>query len=241
MFGHPALFARHPARDPQRETFFPEQCVAAVARANAPDQFFFRKMDDVAPVRIQVAQGMKSRNEIRGVAEPVQRNFAHARHHSHAGDNVRAVGEFNSDAALWRRRGSQDIRDDVHRPALHRTREQTAQLFFGFSRRHPVVGRTGVFFFPRADEGDFFRARHVRRIAPVQETIRIGFRVQRQRMALANQLLLDAGVFFLGPVTPDSLIGAGHAGNRLHPLLQGRRHKTSKRHYRGMLAGERRE
>ena len=74
MLGHPALLARHPAGDPQRKTFFPEQRIAAVARTNAPDQFFFREMDDVTVGRIQIAQGMKSGHEIGGAAEPVQRN-----------------------------------------------------------------------------------------------------------------------------------------------------------------------
>ncbi len=193
-------------------------------------------MDDVAPLRMQVTQGMKPRNEIRGAAEPVQGNFAHARHDPHAGDNVGAVRDFDSDAALRRRRGSQNVRDDVHGPVLHRTTEQTAQGPLGLGRGHPVVGGAGVFLFTRADVRDFFRARHVARVAPVQEAIRIGLLVQRQRMAFAHHLLLHAGVFFLGPITPNNLFGAGHPGNRLDPLFKRRGHETSRRNFLGIPA-----
>ena len=65
VFGHPALFARHPACDPQGKTFFPQQRVAAVAGADAPNQFFFGEMSDVTVARFQVSQRMESRNKIR--------------------------------------------------------------------------------------------------------------------------------------------------------------------------------
>jgi len=42
VLGHPLLLARHPARDPQRKHFFPSRA-CAVARSDAPDQFFFGK------------------------------------------------------------------------------------------------------------------------------------------------------------------------------------------------------
>ena len=65
VLGHPALLARHPARDAQRETLLAEQRVAAVARADAPDQFFFGEMQDEAAVGVQIAQRMQSRERNR--------------------------------------------------------------------------------------------------------------------------------------------------------------------------------
>ena len=56
VLGHPALLARHHAGNPQRKTLFSEQRVSAVARPHAPDQFLLRKVNDVSPRGIQVAQ-----------------------------------------------------------------------------------------------------------------------------------------------------------------------------------------
>src|ERR1700751_24084 len=64
VLGHPALLARHPARNSQRKTFLAEKRITAIAGANAPDQFFFRKMKNKAPLGVKVTEGVKSRDEI---------------------------------------------------------------------------------------------------------------------------------------------------------------------------------
>ena len=105
-------------------------------------------------------------------------------------------------------------------------------VLLGFGGSHPVVGWSGVLAIARADKGYFFRARHVARIAAMEETIRVRLFIQRKRLALANQLVLDAGGFLFRPIAPLNLRGASHARNRFHPLFQGRRHGTSSKFFR---------
>jgi len=82
-------------------SIFSRAIVAAVARANA-QIIFLRKMDDVAPVRIQVAQGMKSgRNPWSCRAGPAQLPM---RAITRTGETY-ALSVSSTRSALWRRRG----------------------------------------------------------------------------------------------------------------------------------------
>ena len=88
VLGHPALVARHPAGNSQGEAFLAEKSVAAVARANAPDQIFLRKMENEPAIRVQIAQRMESRNEVGRASQAVERRLSHPRHDAHAGHHV---------------------------------------------------------------------------------------------------------------------------------------------------------
>src|SRR5438128_11732324 len=92
MLGHPALIAAHDAGDPEGKTFFPEQCIPTIARADAPDQAFFGKMQDKPTLRAEVADRVQTRHKIIRSAEAVQGDFAHAGHDAHTGSHVGAVG-----------------------------------------------------------------------------------------------------------------------------------------------------
>ncbi len=56
MFGHPTLLAGHITGDTKGETLLAQQGIAAVAGADAPDQFLFRKMENEAAIGIQIAE-----------------------------------------------------------------------------------------------------------------------------------------------------------------------------------------
>ena len=101
VLGHPALFARHHAGDAQRKTLFAEQGVAAVAGADAPNQFFFGEMQDVAAHGIEIAERVQARNKFAGCPKAVHGDLAHARHDAHARDDIRTISGFHADFADW--------------------------------------------------------------------------------------------------------------------------------------------
>ena len=158
MLGHPALVARHRAGDAQREALLAQQRVAAVAGAHAPDQPLLGEVDDVAALGREVAGGVQPGHELVAARELVQRDLAHARHHPHVGDDVRAVGDLDADLAERRSRRPHHVGHDVHRPALHHAFEERAHAPARLVRRHPVVGRPGVFLAAAGDEGQVLGA-----------------------------------------------------------------------------------
>ena len=168
VLGHPALLARHPACDSQRETFFSEQRIAAVTRSVTPDQSFFGEVRDESPIRIEFADRMQPRHKIFGISQPIDRNFSHARHDSHARGHVCAVGDFHTHAALRRIYGAEYVRHHIHRPASHRAIKKRADFFLRVGRRHPVIRGAGRLFRARADKREMFRARHIVRIAAMK-------------------------------------------------------------------------
>src|SRR5216684_3421157 len=116
---------------------------------------------------------MQPRNKIRGATQAVQRNFSHSGHDAHARDDVGAVGDLDSDAALRRSCWTQDVWNNVHRAAFHRAIEQSAEGLLGIGWGHPIVCWSGVRALSRTDIGHFFRACYVTWIAAMEEAIRI--------------------------------------------------------------------
>jgi hypothetical protein len=51
--------------------------------------------------------------------------------------------------------------------------------------------------------------------------------IEAERLAFTNQLFLDPGGLLFGTIAPLNVRRASHAGDRFHPLFEGRRHKTS--------------
>ena len=60
MFCHPAFGLGLVASDTQRVTLFAQQCIAAIARANAFNHQLFREVHDEASIRAQITGGMKA-------------------------------------------------------------------------------------------------------------------------------------------------------------------------------------
>ena len=85
VLGEPGLFARKIGTDAERETFFAQQNIAAVTRANGNDRVVLRKMTDEAPLRINIQQRMRTTVPLRVwiVAEPFDGDLAHTRHDPH--------------------------------------------------------------------------------------------------------------------------------------------------------------
>src|SRR5436309_251975 len=96
---HPALLARHYAGNPESKTLFPEQRDSTVARTHDTDQFLLRKVDNVPPRGIEVAQRMQSGDKLVRSSQPVHGYFAHTRHDPHARHHVWAVRDFHANFA----------------------------------------------------------------------------------------------------------------------------------------------
>jgi hypothetical protein len=60
------------------------------------------------------------------------------------------------------------------RAAFHAAVEQRIHLGVRLGRSHPVIVRTGVGLVLRADEGEMFHARHIRRTGAMQIAARMG-------------------------------------------------------------------
>ncbi len=118
---HPTLFARHPARNAQREAFLPQQRVAAVSRANAPDQLFFWKMQYEAPRWIQIAQRMQPGHKVIRLADPIERDLPDSRHDVHARHDVGAVRHLHARAChvRMRIRWTHQVGHHIHRAPGH--------------------------------------------------------------------------------------------------------------------------
>src|SRR4030095_1609459 len=60
MLGEPALLLAELAGNPQRETFFCQQRVTAIARADAPDGVILRIMTNEAALDVEIGLGMQT-------------------------------------------------------------------------------------------------------------------------------------------------------------------------------------
>ncbi len=197
--------ARHPACDSQRETFLAQQRVAAITRAETPNQFFFGEMHDESALGIEIAGRMHARHKVAGISKPIERHAAHARHDSHAGGDVCAVGHFHADPALRRIHRPHNVRNHIHRPAAI-TPSNSGPIFSLAS-----AGAIQLFVGPAsslrcvADKRQIFRARHIVGIAAMQIAIRVSCRIQRQRVAFAHHFV-------------EKILAAAHRSRHTTPL-----------------------
>ena len=109
VFGQPTLVAGHGRGDAQREALLAEQCVAAVAGTIGPDFAGFRVVNDVLDGRVarpldvglagfeRGADGVHARHELAIGAENVMDGLAHAGHGAHVDDNIRRIGNLDTD------------------------------------------------------------------------------------------------------------------------------------------------
>ena len=89
---------------------------------------------------------------------------------------------------------------------------------FILSGVHPVVGRTGVFFFLRADVGAVFDASDVARMAAREKRIRPQLRIQLDERAAGDHLVAEPVVFLLRTVAPIDLVRLAKRRHLLDPL-----------------------
>ena len=162
---------------------------------------------------------MQPRHEIGRATQAIECRFANAGHDAHAGYHVGAVRHLHPHLADRRIHRAQDVRHHVHRPASHGAAEQPSDFLFGFGRRHPVIGWSSVVLLARADEGYVLGARHVVRVAAVQEAIRIGLGVQAQGRAIAEHLLHNFLLLLFRAVTPDDALRPRCSGDFFNPLF----------------------
>ena len=162
--------AREIGADPQSETFLAEENVAAVARADRNDRVVLWEMADEPAFRIEIEQRVHAAVpfRVRVFAEPLHRDFSHARHDPHAEHDVDGIGDFEADFGERRIRRPHDVGNDEHRPPAHRAFQQAVKFRVGFRGLGPVIGRAGFLFRRRADESELLDPRDVVRIRAMQ-------------------------------------------------------------------------
>ena len=230
MLGKPALAATHARGDAQRKALLAEQGIAAVTAAERPDGLFLREMDDVFVVFIAWpghvalsgikghAHGMQAGNEIRALAEGIERLATHARHDAHADRDVGRVGQLH---AGLRQRGadrSHGKRNYIHRAAPHAALEQLPQRAFHFHGIAPVVGWAGIALVGAAYKGPVLHPGDIGRIRPSEVTFRAQFRIEFEQCAARNQARAQRLIFGLRSVAPVDSLRFSQSGDFLNPL-----------------------
>ena len=210
MFSHPAFVACHHGSDAQRETFFAEQGVAAVAGTIAPDLAGLWEVCDVFLVDRCAwpgdiffafgewfADGMQAWHEEAIVTETVEHFLTGAGHDLHVQCDVWAVGELYADAGSWAVDRSHAEWDHVQGAALHGTVIKLGHGTFQFLWWEPVVGRTSVFFFLAGDEGAPFDTRNVGNVGSEEVAVWQFFRIEFYSSVLSDKVVQDLLLLFV--------------------------------------------
>ena len=240
VFGQPAWATggpfssrfSHVRGDAQRETFFAQQGVAAVARAIRPNFTGLWIVHDVfggvaRPTHIFLAslQGrahaVHARHELAIGAQYLVHGLAHAGHDFHIDSHVSAVGEFDADMGNRAAQGAHGKRHHIQGATSHAAIKQRLQGLAHLGRCHPVIGRAGVFFVFRANKGAVFNTRHIRGVGAGQK--RVGafdgvelFESAGVDQALAQQLVLSIAA--VAPVNSGRLAQSHHLGDPSNQL-----------------------
>jgi hypothetical protein len=167
---HPAFVARHRRGDAQRETLFPEQRVAAVAGAEAPDLARLGEVDDILLLVARPRHVLRARAQRRAermhawddafevAIDQLEDLLADPRHDPHVHDDVGRVGELDADLRHGRADRAHAERQHIHRAPLHAAAEKTFQCLPHGEGIDPVVRRAGGLLRERADERSSTRA-----------------------------------------------------------------------------------
>ena len=229
VLGQPAFVAGDDRGDSERVALLAEEGVAAVPGAVGPDLTRLGEVDDVFPVRVAGPghvgctsrewrpDGMDRRNEVAGPYDLGQGGLAHAGHDPHVDHDVGRIRDLDAKPADRRANGSHRERDDVHRATAHRAREQALQRLAHLARVLPVVGRAGILFLRRADEGPVLNAGNVGWVGSGQETVRFELRVQADERARVDEELGQPIVLSLRSVTPVDGVRFRQGRNVVHP------------------------
>ena len=148
MLRHPTFLPTLIGSDAQCEAFLSEQNVAAVCRVNGNDGIILRELADISLLRIHVAFRMQASYPVVGVAENFQHLAADTGHNRHIKYDIDGIRYLNTDFGERRTDRSHGIRDDIHGSAFIGAAGDIIELRVHFLWVTPVVGRTGVLFFP---------------------------------------------------------------------------------------------
>ena len=228
MLGQPALVASHVGGDAQRKTFFAQQSVAAVARAVRPDFAGLRVMHDVLgavarpshiflPGGQRRTDGVNARYKVTIFTQHIEHRFAHAGHDALVHRHVSAVRQFDTDVGDGRAQRSHAERHHIHGAPFHAAVKQRLQSVAHFGGGHPVIGRTGLFFFLGTNIGAVFYPGHVAGVGASQKRIGPLGRVELFEGTGVDQLLAQALVLFFTAVAPIDLVGFAQGDHFIDP------------------------
>ena len=221
VLGEPALRARLPARDAKRMAFLSEQCVAAIARAEALDFQRLRKVHDEAALGIEFPDRVQALDEGAVAGDPRERGRTHPRHELHVRRDVGAVRDLHPAARVGRVDRAHAVGNDVHRPPAHGAGEQRVHLAAGGRRRHPVIVGTRVFLIVSTNKSQVLDTGDVRCIRAVQVAARKSRFVELEQVAGGDHQPDQFAEFGLGAVAPVNLVGARVRGDLHDPMPQG--------------------
>ena len=235
VLGHPTLIARHGRGDAQGEALLAQQGVAAVARAEGPDLTSLGEVGDVlrliarpGHIRACIALGvdqriahrMHSGDEVTALADLLEGCGTHAGHDLHVDDDVRRVGELDTELRDVRTERTHREGHDIHRAAAHRTGEETAEDALHLDRVHPVVGGTGISLVVRADVGAALDARDIAGVGARKEGVGTQLGVEADEGAAVDHLRGEALPLSVGAIAPDDLVGLRELRDLFDPLEQ---------------------
>ncbi len=108
VLGHPAFASGNRRTEAQRQAFFAQQRIAAVAGAVRPDSVLIREMADIfffhwcagpgnvfLPFRQRRAQGMQAFYKFFTFIQQVDHLASDPRHDVHIADDIRTIGNFD--------------------------------------------------------------------------------------------------------------------------------------------------
>ena len=202
VLGEPAFVTRLVARDAQRMALLAEQCVAAVAAAEALDGELFREVHDETAVRVELTRGVQTLHETAFAADALERGAARAGHQHHVDDNVGTVSNFNAAARVRRVDRAHAVGHHVERAAFHAVLEELAHFRARLAWGHPVVVRAGIFRVRGAHEGQMLDARDVGGVRAGEEAVRVVRFVECLQFAGVLQLGEQRPVLFIGAFAP---------------------------------------
>ncbi len=230
VLGQPPLVARHDRRNAQRQAFFAQQRIAAVARAVGPDLARLGKVDDPLFRVAGPAYGffaycqrhahrVHAGNEISILAQHVVHRPSHAGHDFHAHHDIGRIRELNADVGDGRTHRPHRKRHHVHAAAAHATVEQAAEGAAHFRRRNPVVGGAGVVLLFAADEGALLDPRYVGRIRQREVAVGAQLGIETFHHSGGDHFPAQALVFFRRAVAPDDAVRLGELRHVRDPFL----------------------
>ena len=212
MLGKPAFLSAEVRRDTQRKALLAQKHIAAVAGVHGNDGVVLREVADIALLGVDVALAVQTADPVLAVAQRVKDCLAHAGHDRHAHHHIDGVGDLDAVFGKGRTDCAHGIGDDIHGATVIGALRNVVKQRICLVRRHPVVGRAGVFFFFGANEGSALHARHIIRVGAMQIAARQLFFIQLNELAGLARLCAQHLQLCLTAVDPHNLV-------RLQPIF----------------------
>ncbi|MPN09413.1 hypothetical protein SDC9_156703 [bioreactor metagenome] len=178
-------------------------------------------MRDIAAIRIDIEHRVDAAIEPVVVSQLLESDIAGTGHGAHAEDDVDGVGDFDADLGHERAGRSHQVRDHIHRAALHGAVEQPFELGIHVFRGHPVIGWTRVFLLHGANKGGLLHPGDIVGVRAVVIATGKLFLVQLDEDAFLDRLVKHAGALFFGAVDPVNVIWLAQFDLLLHPGKNG--------------------